>query len=64
MCLSRAAVVDAGRPFLFPEPEVDFDDIFDIDEVAALFAVVEAVRAAKQSRFARFLELAVELIEN
>ena len=64
VCLARAAVVDAGRPFVFPEPEVDLDDILDVNEVAALLAVVEAVRAAKQSRFARFLELTVELVED
>ena len=64
VCLARAAVVDAGRPFVFPEPEVDLYDILDVDEVAALLAVVEAVRAAEKTRFARFLELAVELVED
>ena len=64
VCLSRAAVVDAGRPFVFPEPEVDLDDILDVDEVAALLAVVEAVRAAEKTRFARFLELTVKLVED
>ena len=64
MCLARAAVVDTRRPLVFLEPEVDLDDILNVNKVTSLLAIVEAVRAAKQSRFARFLELAVELVED
>ena len=62
--LTCTAVVDAGWAFVLPEPEVDLDDILDIDEVAALLAVIEAVRAAEEARFSRFLELTVELVED
>ena len=62
--LACAAVVDAGWAFVLPEPKVDLDDVLDIDEVAALLAVIEAVRAAEEARFSRFLELTVKLVED
>ena len=67
--VARAAVVDARRTVILPEPEVDFDDVLDVDEVAALLAVfyrhaVDVAPAAEEMGLARLVNLVVELIEN
>ena len=69
MALARAAVVDAGRRAIFPEPEVDVHDVFDVDEVAALLAVgdglaVNGAPAAEEVCLARLVDLVVELVED
>lgn len=67
--MAGAAVVDAGRAVVFPEPEIDADDVFDVDEVAALLAVLDRFAgdlapAAEQVCLARLVDLVVELIED
>lgn len=67
--MARAAVVDARRTVVLPEPEIDLDDVLDVDEVTALFAVfdrraVDVAPAAEQMGLARLVNLVVELIED
>lgn len=63
------AVVDAGGAFVLPEPEVHFDDVFDVDEVAALLAVsyrfsLNVAPAAEKAGFAGGMDLVIELVVN
>ena len=67
--MTGAAVVDAGGTFVLPEPEVHFDDVFDVDEVAALLAVayrfsLNVAPAAEEAGFAGGVDLVVELVVN
>lgn len=67
--MARAAVVDAGGPFVLPEPEVHFDDVFDVDEVAALLAVayrfsLNVAPATEEAGFAGGVDLVIELVVN
>ena len=67
--MAGAAVVDAGRAVVLPEPEVDAHDVLDVDEVAALLAVLDGLAgdlapAAEQACLARLVDLIVELVED
>lgn len=67
--VAGAAVVDAGRAVVLPEPEVDAHDVLDIDEVAALLAVFDRLAgdlapAAEEVCLARLVDLVVELVED
>lgn len=67
--VAGAAVVDAGRAVVLPEPEVDAHDVLDVDEVAALLAVFDGLAgnlapAAEQVCLARLVDLVVELVED
>lgn len=65
--MAGAAVVDAGGAFMLPEPEVHFDDIFDVDEISALLTVaygfpLDIAPAAEEAGFAGGVDLVVELV--
>lgn len=67
--MAGATVVDAGGAFVLPEPEIHFDDVFDVDEVAALLAVsyrfsLNVAPAAEEAGFAGGVDLVVELVVN
>ena len=67
--VAGAAVVDAGRAVVLPEPEVDAHDVLDVDEVATLLAVFDGLAgnlapAAEQVCLARLVDLVVELVED
>lgn len=69
LCMARAAVVNAGGTFVLPEPEVHFDDVFDIDEVAALLAVayrfsLNVAPSTEEAGFAGGVDLVIELVVN
>ena len=46
---------------MFPEIKYDVDDVFDVDKIANLAAVLIARRTGKQGDFARFLQFVVFL---
>ena len=65
--MAGTAVVDAGGAFVLPEPEVHFDDVFDVDEVTALLAVayrfsLNVAPATKEAGFAGGIDLVIELV--
>lgn len=67
--MAGATVVDAGRAFVLPEPEVHFDNVFDVDEVAALLAVayrfsLNVAPATEEAGFAGGVDLVIELVVN
>lgn len=67
--MAGPAVVNAGGAFVLPEPEVHFDDVFDVDEVAALLAVsyrfsLNVAPAAEEAGFAGGMDLVIELVVN
>ena len=61
MAYAGAAVVNARQLRMFPEIKYDVDDVFDVDKIANLAAVLIARRTGKQGDFARFLQFVVFL---
>ena len=46
------------------KPEVDLDDVVDVNEVAALLAIAITAAAFEQTDFARGLKLAAEMVDD
>ena len=64
MRFAGAAVVDPARSLFPPEPKVHLHHVLDVDEIPPLLARAVLSIAAEEMRFAGFLNLIVELIED
>src|SRR5690606_19448148 len=62
--LARAGVKDAGTVRVVEEPEIQRDDVVDVDEIAPLLSWAVAVTALEQAHPASFAYLMEKVVRN